>query len=505
MIELLHIPEPRLRFRYGQDLEDPRDGLTLFGPLDKGKPFGIRVGVIGTPNGIADCRKWLTRILGRIHLDEPRISRPPFPGFEAVFQTQLKPTPEIELIVTETSIDHAIYQSDRHQRVYSAVDLYSEPILKSRLEDETDVDLWLVIVPDRVRKYCRPTQNVESTLRIESGGDLSPAMVAQLDETPFLFDTMRERFNADSKPYRYEPHFHNQLKARLLANGVLTQVLLESTVSDPDAWTDWEKRQYGKMKSSMAWNISTALFYKAGGRPWKLSSVRPGVCYVGIVFKQDFRTGKANTACCAAQMFLDSGDGLVFKGAIGPWYNPTQGDFHLHRKAAADLMRLAVKSYHDSFGEPPRELFVHGKAVFNDEEWAGFTSAVDERTKLVGVSISQGDRLKLFSSSSVPVLRGTAYVQNEFLANLWTRGFVPRLKTYVGMEVPNPLRIHVSKGSADMRAVLEDIMALTKLNYNACIYSDGDPVTLKFADTVGEILTAGPVQGVPPLPFRNYI
>jgi hypothetical protein len=32
---------------------NPRDGLTLFGPLRKGKPYGIRAGVIGTSTGIS--------------------------------------------------------------------------------------------------------------------------------------------------------------------------------------------------------------------------------------------------------------------------------------------------------------------------------------------------------------------------------------------------------------------------------------------------------------------
>ena len=34
---------------------------------------------------------------------------------------------------------------------------------------------------------------------------------------------------------------------------------------------------------------------------------------------------------------------------------------------------------------------------------------------------------------------------------------------------------------------------------------DGQPVTLVFADAIGEILTAGPIEGVPPLPFKFYI
>ncbi|HLI82370.1 MAG TPA: hypothetical protein VKV17_00545, partial [Bryobacteraceae bacterium] len=46
-------------------------------------------------------------------------------------------------------------------------------------------------------------------------------------------------------------------------------------------------------------------------------------------------------------------------------------------------------------------------------------------------------------------------------------------------------------GSASIQTVLNDILALTKLNYNTCRYGDGKPITLKFADAVGEVLTAG--------------
>jgi hypothetical protein len=45
-------------------------------------------------------------------------------------------------------------------------------------------------------------------------------------------------------------------------------------------------------------------------------------------------------------------------------------------------------------------------------------------------------------------------------------------------------------------------MVLTKLNFNSAVFSDGLPVTLRFADLVGEILTAGPAGYVAPLPFK---
>jgi hypothetical protein len=204
-------------------------------------------------------------------------------------------------------------------------------------------------------------------------------------------------------------------------------------------------------------------------------------------------------------MFLDSGDGVVFKGALGPWRTPGRGDFHLSRRAARDLVGLAVKSYIEKKGESPKELFLHGKVRFNDEEWIGFQEAVDRSTNLVGVRIRDERDLKLYRPGDNPVLRGLAYVRDKRTAYLWTKGYTPRLRTYPGREVPKPLLIDVCRGGVDIETVLGDIMALTKLNYNACVFADGDPVTLKFADAVGEILTAGPVRDVLPLPFKHYI
>ena len=88
--------------------------------------------------------------------------------------------------------------------------------------------------------------------------------------------------------------------------------------------------------------------------------------------------------------------------------------------------------------------------------------------------------------------------------------FAPRLQTYPGREVPNPLYVDVCRGKVEIDVVLNDLLALTKLNYNTCIFADEVPVTLRFADAVGEILAAGPLssdndKNEIPLPFKHYI
>jgi hypothetical protein len=204
-------------------------------------------------------------------------------------------------------------------------------------------------------------------------------------------------------------------------------------------------------------------------------------------------------------MFLDAGDGVVFKGALGPWYSPDTGDYHLSFHAAQELGELVMRSYRKKFDSPPSELFIHGRVRFNDAEWNGFRAAVGNDTKLVGVRIREEKNLKLYRKGQNPVLRGTARIRSQRSAHLWTRGWTPRLQTYPGREVPNPIVIEINKGEAPIETVVQDIFSLTKLNYNACIFGDGMPITLKFADAVGEILTAAPLKDVPPLPFSNYI
>jgi hypothetical protein len=62
MKPLIHIPEPTLVFGLGQSVEDPRDGLSLFGPFDPAQTFGVRYGVIGTKTGIERMCQWIEKI-----------------------------------------------------------------------------------------------------------------------------------------------------------------------------------------------------------------------------------------------------------------------------------------------------------------------------------------------------------------------------------------------------------------------------------------------------------
>jgi len=503
MKQLVKLPEPALLFGYNQWMEDPRDGLTLFGPLEHDRPYGIRYGVIGTQTGVKLLEEWIEWAQAPVSMEGRTLARPPFPGFEAAFRVPWNQRPAIRHELSEEEIGKHLYLDDGHLRVYGTVGLFANPIIQACKTEESKADLWFVVIPDEVRTYCRPHSVVDPDVRQRALKKFSSTAAAKaFYRTRSLFS----QFEEETTPYLYEEHFRDQLKARLLASTVPTQVVRESTLANTEP-LNAEKKNVSevRLQSAIAWTLSTAAFYKAGGRPWKLAKVREGVCYVGLVFKRDETSGNRRMACCAAQMFLDSGDGVVFKGAVGPWYSPDKREFHLSKEAARELGKLAVESYRTRVGAEPKEIFIHGRVRLDSDEWSGFEEAVSANTNLVGVRIRDEANWKIYRYGRNPLLRTLAYIESERKAVLWTRGWTPRLQTYPGLEVPNPLAIEINRGDARIEMVLNDILGLTKLNFNSCIFADGNPITLKFADAIGEVLTAGPVKDVPPPPFRFYI
>ncbi len=500
---LQHIEEPRLGFGYGQELEHPKDGLFLFGPLDdKANPAEMRIGVIGTPNGLSYFREWAESI--RRYLPPKDPSKPHhagWPGFQAVFGTQWPEEPLVELTVPKNAIRDSIRITDRHEAIYKTVALFEGPIRRHLRQDEAPPAMWFVVIPEEVHRYGRPKSVVPKEERIEGNQPFVPKIGRRILREGSLFSEDRKA----AKIYRYELNFHHQMKARLLDQGVILQIVRDTTLAPHRFTQNGHLLREHEDPATVAWNLCTTAFFKASGKPWKLASVRPGVCYVGLVYKQDHTDPAAGNACCGAQMFLDSGDGVVFRGAVGPWYSEQLREYHLNKEKASESMSLVVEAYQDLHGRPPVELFIHGKTRFNDEEWKGFKSVVPNETNLVGARIRSTSELKLYRAGKMPVLRGTAYLPTERTGYLWTKGFIPRLDTYPGWEVPNPLLIQIHRGEAALLRVMTDMMGLTKINFNTCQFADGQPVTLKFADAVGEILTAAPVPDLPPLPFRHYI
>jgi len=499
-IELLHIAEPRLRFGYNQAMCDPRDGLTLFGPFTNEKiKKQVDIGIVGPKGPRAATKKYLERIASPIFYKGREVARPFFPGLEATFGLFINPQSIKELDVSSDEINACFKYTDPNVRVFNLANLFEERLVRYSKEEEFPIAVWFVAIPDQVYLYGRPKS------RIPKAADNVRLGLSRKDrhsEQLFLFKEEQRIREA----YDFQVNFHNQLKARLLKHKIVIQIIRESTIAYRDLWEDTKRiENQEKFDTAKAWNIATTLYYKVGGIPWCLADIRESVCYLGLIYKRFDFFHKNGNACCGAQMFLDSGDGMVFRGNIGDWYNPKNGEFHLKRPEAVELLTKSLEAFKQKSSTYPKEVFIHAKTYFDDEEWAGFGEASKGKSKIVGVRIREDSGFKLYRDFSFGVPRGTMFKVDEENAYLWSNGFIPRLRTQQGVETPNPLSVEITRGTEDIVTVCRDILALTKLNYNSCIFADGKPVTLRFADSIGEILTAGKEITSENLTFKYYI
>src|SRR5581483_7560369 len=340
------------------------------------------------------------------------------------------------------------------------------------------ITVWFVVIPDLIFTYGRPKVHIPfAPDNIRTGIKGKTQRITQP-----LFEDMQQ----EQEAYLYEVNFHNQLKSKLLKEGIITQIIREKTIAYREINREhpWLVEREEKFDSAKAWNILTTLYYKMGGLPWKLGEVREEVCYLGLVYKKVKTDLNDTTACCGAQLFLESGDGMVFRGTVGPWYNPITKEYHLSKESAYDLLEKALSTFEKINGKHPKEVFIHARTYFDKTEWSGFEEAAKDKSSVVGIRIRPDSNFRLYREDTYAIPRGSTLLVDDQQAYLWTKGFIPRLQTQTGTETPIPLEIKITQGTADIATVCKDVLALTKLNYNSCIYGDGVPVTLKFANMI---------------------
>ncbi|MFM7854261.1 MAG: hypothetical protein ACKO96_20640, partial [Flammeovirgaceae bacterium] len=161
MKDLIYIEEPNILFAHGQKCTDARDGLSLFGPLNN--LYGIKSGVVGTRDGLNIFKNYLKHIQKPIY-NNNNITRPMFPGFEAVFGCKWEAESIVFKELTNEEIGKLLYNDSTHKRTYDLVSLFINKIIAANKNEDEKVDVWFVIVPDDIYKYCRPNSTLPKAM-----------------------------------------------------------------------------------------------------------------------------------------------------------------------------------------------------------------------------------------------------------------------------------------------------------------------------------------------------
>lgn len=453
------ISEPELEFGSGKHV-DIRFGLMHFKPFDykdPRAPQGIRLGVVGTNETIQGLCNWLDTCRSGVQAKQSRQPNlfPAFPGFGS--DTQL-PASLIVSSQTHRSIKTAEFDKvakiqDVDTGIRQAVKLFIDEV--EYLAQNAAVDVVMCAVPNDLLDYME-------------SGDTSGQQGQQI-----------------------RVDFRDLLKAQAMRLNMHTQVILPSTYDTSKRRR--QKKRTTKFRSTQdeatrAWNLYTALYYKAKGTPWRLvrDPSQFTTCYVGVSFFRTTEGDKLETSI--AQVFNERGDGIIVRGGAAR-ISKEDRQPHLSAQDAHDLLSRALETYRREHLNLPARIVLHKTSNYNSEELEGFHKALEEQRVSTFDLITLGStEFRLFRDAEYPPLRGTFLTLDQKRHILYTKGSVDFFATYPGIYIPNPLEIRCFEVEQTPKYLAQEIMGLSKMNWNKTQFDGAEPITIWAARQVGSVL-----------------
>jgi len=468
------LDEPMLSFApgAGPDVDiHPLKGLLRFGPystdvLATYTPE-LRVVLIGPAGGQAQ----VVSLLRNLHGQQPATGTagyvPDFPGFERVFKIALKSTHKAHYIAWPEQLG-AMNGEGREQD--KLVHAFQDALARLDLIRE-QFDVAVVHIPDH-----------------------------------WLAVSNSDTFNA-----------HDVFKAMGARAGIPTQVLNDRVFT------------YARSApAAVAWRISIALYVKAGGIPWKLApmaGVPEGTAYIGLAYALRTVNDKAHFVTCCSQVFDMDGGGMQFvafeardpvNDAAAARHNP-----FLSRADMRAVMARSLALYRQrNGGALPTRLVVHKTTPFSTDELSGLRDATSGVVEVECMSVGEQagwrgvwmirDQYGAKSSAKpvkpdgYPVPRGVLQAKSETSFLLWVAGNAPSASSkggyfQGGKGIPRPLLVTRQAGSGDFGLIGQEILALTKMDWNNDALYDPVPVTIGYSRRL-----ARAIANVPDLPGTSY-
>lgn len=499
MFETHYISEPDLIFGHKGEDKDPRIGLDRFGPFfysdEQGPLENIRVGIIGTRTNIEETRK-IIELIGRAY-ESPTANRWLYPGFPGMNK---KTSFNCAVVISENwnrflSEDNELDKIEKiinaNERIAYASNLYYQKVKEIRQSDDFP-DVIICTLPQIIEEYCGISEKTRGAKSAKPTKLERKYIELKKQHQTFLTDW---GFEISDKEKISEKSFdlRNSLKGKIMEFDIPIQILRESTYKE--ILTNKEPEKTKQDVSSFCWNFSTALYYKAKGKPWRLAKLNPDTCYVGISFFKYKLQGQDDAQISMAQVFTHTGGGLVLRGSEVEIDERTKLPY-LKKNEAKKLLTDALARYKSQTLKTPSRVVIHKSSLFSEGERDGFNEVIYELGNVAKdfVTIRHNDiKINFLRLGNYPVLRGTLIELGRKSFLLYTSGYSPRIRTYAGHKIPNPLHItHI--GDSPRIQVAKEILDLTKLNWNTTAFSTFKPITLSFAGEVGKILSELPPE-----------
>lgn len=282
---------------------------------------------------------------------------------------------------------------------------------------------------------------------------------------------------------------HDFVKAYCVQHGIATQFLEQDTT------------EQSTLDCRVWWWLSLALYAKSLRTPWVLDSLDPEVAFVGLGFSLDRKAQRGRQVVMGCSHIYNSqGEGVQYR--LTQIENPVirgKNPF-MSRDDARRVGETIRQLFFDAKMRLPKRVVIHKRTQFLKDEREGLMSGLDgvgsvdmlelvedSTLRFVSSQIQQGGG---FAEDRFPVERGTLLLLEKYRALLWVHGVARplSLKYYKGKRrIPAPMMIKRHHGKSDLVLLAEEILALSKMNWNQFDLYSQMPATLQSSGQIARI------------------
>lgn len=298
-------------------------------------------------------------------------------------------------------------------------------------------------------------------------------------------------YDQDNESY----DLHDYIKAYCAEKGIATQFIQEDTINDQ------------RLRCQINWWLSLSYFVKSMRTPWVLSNLDPHTAFAGIGYSLNGQGKESEIIVGCSHIYNSKGQGLKYKlsKVEDKIFWDSKKSPHLSYNDAFCFGISIKELFYTTMNELPKRVVVHKRTFFTNDEINGLKDSllgngvkdldlieinIEDNMRFLASRISQDGKPDI---DGYALKRGTCIQLSSYSALLWTHGVVtsvqgPSRKFYLGGRyIPGPLKIIKHMGQTNIGTIANEILGLTKVNWNSFDLYNQLPATINSSSDIARI------------------
>lgn len=338
---------------------------------------------------------------------------------------------------------------------------------------------------------CRAAER----MKIKSSFDVLLIYIPSIWGYPIRIDSPDDYFD-----------LHDYVKAFCAQKGISSQFIAEKSINDE------------LQKSRIWWWLSLALYTKAGYVPWVLDNLDDSVAYIGIGYSINKFFHKDNITIGCSHIYNRRGEGLTFRlrQLENPFFDRKKNPY-MSKDDARRMGEGIIQLFFEQNKALPARVVIHKLTPFRKDEIEGLTLGLQNIKNIDLIEINIDNNLKFIASSrkntkievnNYPMERGSLLIDSPSKAYLWVHGsmLMPFGTYYQGKRrIPSPMVIKRHYGSTNIDILAQEILGLSKMDYNSLDVYTPLPCTVLTAKRIAKIGQLIPIDEKRSFDYRLFM